>query len=510
MSMGEADFREIVELIDDGVVVVRRGRTLYRSLRWGRRLGELTPEEARQSYLDFIAPEDRERVAALYREKLKEYDAPGGADPSRSRPLQFETTLQTAAGERIDVDVKTHLVNLEDGPATVLVLRDITARRATERALRESEERYRLLSELTSDFTFALRHDASDGLTTEWVAGAYRRITGYEVGEIYDRGGWATLIHPEDRERARVAMRATLAGDVVVDEFRFVTKDNEVRWIRTYTRPALDEQGNIVGVIGAGQDQTGRREAERALERSNTRLREVNRQLEELHRAKDAVTATVSHELRTPLVTGLGYVEMALSGAVGPVPAELGRRLRKALDSLLRLRRLIDGLLQYNSFLVADFFGPQTPAPLDIAELARQTAAELLVGKGFDEGRLKLQLPDGPVHVLAQPEPMRIALSNLLNNAAAHAGDGAQVVLSVVAVDAARVRVTVSDDGVGIPEELRERVWDLFTRSRGASAGLGLGLAIVHAVLRSHQTEPHLESAPGQGTRIWFELPADP
>jgi signal transduction histidine kinase len=102
-------------------------------------------------------------------------------------------------------------------------------------------------------------------------------------------------------------------------------------------------------------------------------------------------------------------------------------------------------------------------------------------------------------------ELIRMVLANLLDNARAHAGPQAKTRL-VIRGGLEQVWVSVEDNGAGIPAEILDTALDPFIRGDEAQGGSGLGLAIVRAILRSHGTEPQLESAPGRGTRISFRL----
>jgi len=155
-----------------------------------------------------------------------------------------------------------------------------TAKRA-ETALQESEERYRVISELISDIARAARVEPDGATALEWVTEALPRITGFTPGELEARGGWPSLIHPDDAPLALQHRQARLSGQPDVSEYRIITKEGEVRWLRDYTHPVWDEaQGRVVRIIGAAQDITERvrsemerRQAEEALQRSEEHFR---------------------------------------------------------------------------------------------------------------------------------------------------------------------------------------------------------------------------------------------
>ena len=138
--------------------------------------------------------------------------------------------------------------------------------RAAEEALRQSEERYRLVSQFISNYVYAFRADSDQTLTLEWIAGAVERLTGLTGDELHRRGGWISLIHSDDRPAALERISRLLAGQDDVSEFRIVRPDGGVRWVRDHGRPVWDDaQRRVIGIYGAVQDVTERRSVEEQL-----------------------------------------------------------------------------------------------------------------------------------------------------------------------------------------------------------------------------------------------------
>jgi PAS domain S-box-containing protein len=117
--------------------------------------------------------------------------------------------------------------------------------------------RYRIVAELTSDWAYELDVEPDGRLARRWVTDAFQRITGYHAAEIDARGGWPALLHPDDVAIGAEQQRRLLQGEANVAEFRILTKDGGVRWLRNHTRPVWDEaHGRIVRIVGAAQDIT--------------------------------------------------------------------------------------------------------------------------------------------------------------------------------------------------------------------------------------------------------------
>ena len=220
-----------------------------------------------------------------------------------------------------------------------------------------------------------------------------------------------------------------------------------------------------------------------------------------LQRQREFV-ADASHELRTPLTSVLANLELLAETLDG----ERGEAAQSALRSSRRMRRLVADLL----LLARHDAARQTPhTPTDLGQVLVEAAAE--VGAIADDHELSIAsgtaIVDG-----ARDELHRLAL-NLIENAIRHTPPGTHVRAGVQCVDG-KVRLTVEDDGPGVPLEIRERVFVRFVRGAGDRGGSsGLGLSIVHAVAQSHGGEVRIDSpttngaARPRGTRFTVQLP---
>jgi two-component system cell cycle sensor histidine kinase/response regulator CckA len=137
-------------------------------------------------------------------------------------------------------------------------------------ALRESEERHRILSELASDYSYAALVDSDGESSLQWVTGAFHRITGYSVSEL-EQGAWRRLIHPADRSLVQTTTRRALDKGFARNEHRIVARSGEVRWVLELLRVKRDESGRT-WLYGAVQDITERKSAEQALQRLATAM----------------------------------------------------------------------------------------------------------------------------------------------------------------------------------------------------------------------------------------------
>ncbi|MFP4482896.1 MAG: PAS domain S-box protein [Thermovirgaceae bacterium] len=140
---------------------------------------------------------------------------------------------------------------------------DITGMKEAKRILEEREERYRMISEMISDYAYSFRVEADGSLVREWVIGGFEKITGYTSEEVTRRGGWLSLMYRDDMAVVRKRSEKLLADLDDTSEFRIVRKDGEVRWLRDYARPVWsDSESRVVRIYGSVQDITERKKAE--------------------------------------------------------------------------------------------------------------------------------------------------------------------------------------------------------------------------------------------------------
>jgi two-component system, OmpR family, sensor histidine kinase TctE len=218
-----------------------------------------------------------------------------------------------------------------------------------------------------------------------------------------------------------------------------------------------------------------------------------------------------AHQLRTPLAGLKSQTELALADAADPAQRA---RLQRVHDSATRSAHLVSQLL------VLARAEPESGSALgrarfDLRRLARDLSAEWVpralaagVDLGFDD-----RSDDRPCPVDGTELLLREALANLVDNAIRYAGRGASVTVRVTAVPHQRVRVEVEDNGPGVPEAERERVFERFVRgdtqvATGVGDGCGLGLAIVREVVQRHGGTVWLEAVAPRGVRACIELPA--
>lgn len=266
------------------------------------------------------------------------------------------------------------------------------------------------------------------------------------------------------------------------------------------------------------------RESYRELAEKTEKLQRAYDELKELDRLKSNFLATVSHELRTPLTSILGYSDMLATGIAGPLneeQQEFVETIRSKGDHLLAL---ITSLLDMNRLERGHMSIERTA--IDPAALAREVQATLAPQAAKKRVTIDVSV-EGPLPpVSADPTRIRQVLLNLVENAVKFSPAGSRVTISLRSIELeddgdgmglvlmaphAALEVAVSDEGPGIPEAERERIFDAFYQIDGSSTrehgGTGLGLSIVKRLVEAHGGEVRVESTLGRGSTFRFTLP---
>ncbi len=339
-----------------------------------------------------------------------------------------------------------------------------------------------------------------DGVVTYWNKGA-QTLYGYSFGEAIGRPV-LELVVPEDKraEFEDVVLRTSQGQGPIRMETLRRSKSGKQLIVSLTVSPILDAQGRITGASAIARDITAKRMAEKA-------QAEARRAAEEANRVKADFLNIVSHELRTPLTVILGNVSLLTSHDTMPAPAEAASIAQDIEDSAHRLLGLINDLLDISDMEAG--IATLRLAPVQAEELLLETAQaveRLAQAKG-----LSLDVRADPVELMADPQRLKQALTNLAENAIKFT-DAGGVTLSAEQ-SGGTVLFQVEDTGPGIADEAVGRIFDAFYQSDTSSTrqaqGTGLGLTIVKRIVELHGGKINVVSEPGHGTSFVLALPLD-
>lgn len=363
------------------------------------------------------------------------------------------------------------------------------------------DERFRDFAESVSDwfweqdsdlrFTYlSPMHEVVTGIPPAKLLGKSRRQLFEERGGELD-DNW--------REHFRTLERHESYRNFV---YVMTRPDGERRVIRNSGKAIFDDNGVFTGYRGVGTDITEQVNREEALLKAKDAA-------ETADRAKSDFLASVSHELRTPVTSIRGSLGLLRGGTFGPFPEQAVEMIEVAHDNAVRLANLIDDILDMERITGGSIEFEM--APVNLRQLVETTvSANQRFADKFNVNLEFKQEHADPVVVLGDKRRLRQVMDNLLTNAAKFSYEHGRVAVSVGEIQGL-ARITIADEGKGIPEAFRSQVFAPFTQAdpsdSRARGGTGLGLGISQGIVKSHGGRLHFLSQNGSGTRFFVDLP---
>ena len=368
------------------------------------------------------------------------------------------------------------------------ITRDLTQRRLTMEALRQSEERFRLLVEGVRDYAIFMLDP--EGHVMSWNIGA-RRIKGYDYDEIVGRH--FSIFYPKQALEAGVPLKllaqALKEGRAEQEGWR-MRKDGTRFWGHVLITPLFDHSGELRGYAKITRDLTDRRQAE---------------SLREAGRRKDAFLATLAHELRNPLAPILPGVDVILRSPGEPEKvAAVAAMLKRQVD---QMAHLIDDLVDISRITTGKIELKKMQVPFsEVMERALEAIKPMI---DRQEQNLVVDVASDNLVVEADPHRLAQMLSNLLSNASKYTPQSGHIHVFVTTDEDESLKIAVKDDGRGIPVEFQQSIFELFDQGgSGPAEGLGIGLTLVRSLAEMHGGSVSVASGgEGQGSEFTLLLP---
>ena len=514
-------YRRVVEGVRDIIFQTdAQGHFTFLNRAWTESTGYSVEESLGEPIQDYVHPDERVAALRIVNDVTgSQGESHGGIGRVRSRDGSYRW---------FEVRVQSYLES--DGSVmTAGTLHDVTQERAAHSERRAAQAALQLIQER---YQRAL-DGANDGmwerdLRTEQVfySARFKQLLGFAEDEFpHLRRSLHVRIHREDRRRFVQSMSQMLAQrSRSVIEYRLRCRDGAYRWFRLRSTVTCDATGVPIltsgtltdihearlaeeelkrhrdGLAGLVEERTASAEAARA---EAERAREA---AETANRSKSEFLANMSHELRTPMHAILSFANFGAEKAPQAGREKLahyfaniqkgGQRLLALLNDLLDLSKLEAGKMEMHL------------APADPAELLRDALAEADALAKSGDIHLRLYLPEAPLRAQLDGPRILQVIGNLLSNAIKFSPPGGVVEVMLAAAPAG-IEISVRDQGLGIPEEELEAVFDKFVQSsktKTGAGGTGLGLAICREIAHGHHGSIRARNNPPPAAGACFVL----
>lgn len=447
---------------------------------------------SREERMNFFPAEVRPTMLAALKQLMEQ-----GA------PLDLELPVITAKGNSIWVHVQGYTLYENGKIAKVLgAYQDITARKQADIALRESEERFRQIADNIHEVFWIF--DVTEQRVI-YVSPAYESIWGRAKQDLCNNPKeWLDAIVPEDRQRIVDALASIAEDKRYQQTYRIMRPDGGVRWIRDQAYAVMNADGHVSRIVGTAEDITESRLIELQL-RQSQRLEAIG-----------TLTGGIAHDFNNILAGIIGFT--ALAQQVADTDSELASYLAQIDKASRRAADLVSQILTFSRAR-----GPE----LELVNMNELTSEAIKLLRAAIPSSIEFETyaVDDLPRVRGNASQLHQVIMNLATNAWQAMRDQKgqlQISLDLCDVDEAQsrllsniapgqyVRLAVQDNGCGMDSETMERAFEPFFTTKPAGQGTGLGLSVVHGIVRNHRGAVRIVSEVNCGTLMEVFLPAQP
>ncbi len=513
LKESEKRYRTMTENVNDIVWVVDLDLRITYVSQSNMRLTGFAPEEIQNKPLDvFIAPDSLALASRLLSEELAQEASGRPVDPKRSRSLQIE--VYSKLGDNVWLEVSATFNRDANGKATEILAvgRNITQRRNMEKALAESEQRFRMIIENMKEVVWT----TDLNLRFTYMSPSCFLLTGYTPDELMalplDK-----LLMPESLKLAtnKVMEELALENDTeAADPNRSRTVEQEIlckngdrAWIEVTATFMRNGEGKATGMLMAGRDITASKKARAEKDRLEAQLMQAQK-MEIVGR----LAGGVAHDFNNMLSVILGYVDLAKLrlGRLHPVLKDIAEIEKAAVRS----RDITTQLLAFSRKQIIE------PKIIDLNDLVAHTQKALIRLIGEDIG-LQVVMGENLWPIKFDPSQIEQILINLAVNARDAMPDGGQLIIETVntvlddsyceknidCIPGHYVRLSFGDNGVGMDKETLQHIFEPFFTTKDVGKGTGLGLATVYGIVKQNNGYVNVFSEPARGTTFSIFLP---
>lgn len=490
-----AVFKSMFSAFLDGVVVECDGRIIMMNDAFVKVFGYNTDRELiDKDLLILVAGNDVPKVTGYFQM----------LNDNREIPNRFEFMGRRKDNFNFFAEASLSTFINENKKFMVMITRDITEKKRAQQAIKDSEERYRNLTENIDDFLYTFEKIGST-LRPIFYTASVEKITGFTQTDLLsDSKLILKIIHPDDFPAIKKRLNTLLKSKIQLSgefEFRIINKHGNIVWVRNKLNLIRDREGKIQKIYGLVSDISLRKKAEEELTKSTNNLIKLND-------TKDRFISIISHDLRTPFTSILGFTDLLLSDSdlneqermqYVEFIRESSKSMLSLVNSLLDWTRLQTGRIRFE------------PERIEIHTII-ENSLNALSGVAFQKSIEIVSKVKDDVFVYVDKDLLLQVFNNLLSNAIKFTPKYGSIIISVAQSPRMRfLEFSMKDTGMGIKPENLQKLFRIDTKfsSEGTEGekGTGLGLSLVSEIIEKHGGNIYVESEFGKGSTFKFTLP---
>lgn len=419
------------------------------------------------------------------------------------KPSRGDEIIPTPdGGNRIFDVIKIPIIENGERKGLVVVGRDITEKKEFEQMLSETNERYKMISEMITDYVYLVKGYPGDKIDVLWLLGGFEKITGYKLNhykEAYET--ILKIIHPEDFKKFNEDYIPRLRNlEEIKAEYRIMSKSGETRWILDHIKPFVKpDEPDVIYQIGAVTDITEKKKYENEILESREKLKEIIDQ-------KDRLFSIIAHDLKGPISAFVGMSKMFSENLNELTLTELQEYTENMHKSASHILELLENLLEWSR--VQRGKKQFNPERLNIRLVLKNVADLLINSYKLKEVALNLEI-ENDAYVFADLQMLNTIFRNLISNALKFSFRGEKVEVRLSEFENKYI-VSIKDYGIGMDDELKSKLFNPAEKvSRTGTeeeSSTGLGLLLCKEFIDYHKGRIWVESQPNLGSTFFVEL----
>jgi PAS domain S-box-containing protein len=488
-------FPELFKAAQDGIAVEADGKIVIANDSFAQIFGyEGSERLTSMDILDLVSNDDILKVAEYFR--LKER--------GKNAPDRFEFLGKKRDNTYFYTELSISSFKANDKNYIVMITRDITERKRAQKVIRESEEKYRNITENIDDFLYTFEK-VDQYMRPLFYTAAVEKISGYDQADFLgDSKLFLKIIHPDDFPEVKKKLSALMRSKVKSSgemEFRIINKQGNIVWVRNKVNFIKNSLGEIQKVYGLVSDITLKKRAEEEMKKSTEDLIKLNE-------TKDRFLSIISHDLRTPFSSILGFTDL-LTNDEELTNEERKQYVKYIQESSKSMLSLVNSLLDWTRLQTGRIkFEPERIEAHTLIDKSIHTVSGDALRKRIE---IYSVVPKGKF-IFVDKSLITQVFNNLLSNAIKFTNSGGKITISVKPSSSLSfLEFSVRDTGQGIKEENLDKLFSVDTKfttdGTAGEKGSGLGLSLVKEIIEKHGGIVWAESEFGKGSNFKFTLP---